>query len=465
MSRQFTTRAQVSGYRFGVARAEHALVRRDARMLDDPLRAHWRALFAGLVIAILIVAGAGLYGLIRPKPAVGDARLVADRSGALFVLVDDVMHPVSDLASARLILGEPVEVKTVSTEALAAFPRGPSLGIPGAPASLPVPGERAASSWTVCDDPAAGTAVLAEPPTVRPAPVEAAALVRAGDDDWLVYQRRRDGSPEPVRARVDLGDAAVRRVFGLDDAVPRPVSEALLNTFPPLDDLAVPDIDGRGGSGPGPLAGVSVGTVVRSVGVDGGASYAMVLADGIQPVGEGTAELLRAADPAAPARVPEVTPADLASVPVRRTLPVTGFPERPVTLIGERAVLCGRWSQASGERARRSLLATGHLPLPAGARVVTLTAADGDGPGLDGVYLTPGTAAYVALSGAGSDGRGARYLVTDAGVAYPVPDGPTAAILGLGETPAPAPAEVIGLLPPGPALTRESALTARDVPR
>ena len=57
MSRQMTTRAQVSGYRFGLARAEHALVRRDARMLHDPMRSQFRALIAGAVVALAMLPG------------------------------------------------------------------------------------------------------------------------------------------------------------------------------------------------------------------------------------------------------------------------------------------------------------------------------------------------------------------------------------------------------------------------
>lgn len=42
-----TTRWQVNGYRFLVRRMEHALVRRDVRMLHDPMRSQSRALAVG----------------------------------------------------------------------------------------------------------------------------------------------------------------------------------------------------------------------------------------------------------------------------------------------------------------------------------------------------------------------------------------------------------------------------------
>ncbi|MDY6995695.1 MAG: type VII secretion protein EccB, partial [Actinomycetota bacterium] len=55
MARQPIARLQVSGHRFGVRRMEHALVRGDTRMLDDPLRAQSISLLAGALLAAVIV--------------------------------------------------------------------------------------------------------------------------------------------------------------------------------------------------------------------------------------------------------------------------------------------------------------------------------------------------------------------------------------------------------------------------
>ncbi|MEZ5209783.1 type VII secretion protein EccB [Gordonia sp. PP30] len=464
MPRQLTTRAQVSGYRFGLSRAEHALIRRDARMLADPMRSELRALIGGAVIALVLLAGAGIYGIIRPAPSVADAEIVAADTGGLFVLVDGVMHPVPNLASARLVIGEPSPVKNVTARSVSAYPRGPSLGIPGAPAGLPGPADRRESTWTVCDDPAGGTAVIAGRPAAPPASARAGVLVRAGDEEWLLYQLRRDSVARPVRARLRPESVAVRRALGLDGVAARPVSAALLNAFPAEPELAVPEIPGAGGAGPATLRETPVGTVVRSLGVDDAPSYFAVLADGVQPLTPVAAEALRGADATAPGTVTQVAPAALASVPVVHRLPLDGFPEAPPDLTESRAagaepVLCRSWSAVAGRPGvRESLLVTAHLPLPGGARVVTLSAADGGGPGLDGVYLRPGTGEQVAVPGG-------RYYITDAGVRYPIADADTAQMLGLPAEPEPAPWPVVSLLPAGPQLSREAALVARDLPR
>ncbi|WP_344782410.1 type VII secretion protein EccB [Gordonia caeni] len=454
-----TTRAQVSGYRFGLARAEHALVRRDARMLHDPMRAQFRAVIAGAVLAVLLVAGAGIYGVIRPAPSVADARIVAADTGGLFVLVDDVMHPVPNLASARLVAGAPLPAKTVAQRSVSSYPRGPALGIPGAPASLPGPADERESVWTVCDDPAAGTAVLAGPPSAEPAVPRAAALVATSAGKWLLYHRERDGRQTPVRARLAADEVAVRRALGLDGAPARPISQALLNAFPAEPDLSVPDITGSGAPGPGPLRELPVGTVIRSLGVDDRPSYFVVLRDGVQPLSAPAAEAVRGADVASPGAVRQVSPGVLTAVPVVHRLALDHFPAAPPQLADAGEVLCRSWSHAGGPGpARESMVVSAHLPLPGGARVVTLGSADGDGPGLDGVYVRPGTAERVAVPGG-------EYYVTDAGVRYRLVDVQVGEILGLPGAARPAPWPVLSLLPAGPQLARESALVARDLPR
>ncbi|WP_038865917.1 type VII secretion protein EccB, partial [Mycobacterium avium] len=73
------------------------------------------------------------------------------------------------------------------------------------------------------------------------------------------------------------------------------------------------------------------------------------------------------------------------------------------------------------------------------------------------VYLPTGRSAYVR---AGAN-AGTRYLITDTGVRFAVPDDDAAADLGLGQ-PSPAPWPLLTLLPAGPELSRPNASVARD---
>ena len=55
---RLTTKVQVSGWRFLLRRVEHAIVRTDTRMFDDPLQFYSRSVSAGIVVAVIIAVGA-----------------------------------------------------------------------------------------------------------------------------------------------------------------------------------------------------------------------------------------------------------------------------------------------------------------------------------------------------------------------------------------------------------------------
>ena len=133
MARQSNTKLHVSGYRFLLRRMEHALVRGDVRMLDDPLRAQSLSLIASCVLAVIAIAGCAIVAFVRPQGALGGAPIVMSReSGALYVRIDNTMHPVLNLASARLIVGNPANPELVSESAINDAPRGPLVAIPNA---------------------------------------------------------------------------------------------------------------------------------------------------------------------------------------------------------------------------------------------------------------------------------------------------------------------------------------------
>ena len=127
-----TTKSQVQAYRFVLRRMEHALVRKDVVMLHDPMRTQVRATVVGVVLGVLGLAGFALFSLFSHSDSLGDNAIVtAKDSGTMFVRVDGVLHPVTNLASARLIIGQAATPSAVADSALADLPRGPLLGIPG----------------------------------------------------------------------------------------------------------------------------------------------------------------------------------------------------------------------------------------------------------------------------------------------------------------------------------------------
>lgn len=488
-----TTPSQVQAYRFVLRRMQHALVRKDAVMLHDPMRTQGRALGVGLVLGILGLAGVALLSVFRPAADVDGATILLGKdTGALYVARDGVVHPVLNLASARLVAGSDADPVSADESDIGTRPRGALLGIPGAPSDLPGPDRRPGPGWTVCDSltldaaqpearqtrgAAVTTTVVSGDLGPGAAPLATGqALLAAGPDGrtYLLYEGKR--------AQVDLGDSTTVRALGLS-AAPRPVSAGLLGAVPEVAPLRPPVVPGAG-SAPGyDLPGVAVGSVLAVGGADG-ARYYLALPGGVQQVSRAAAEVVAAGDASGRSDLSQLrSPSVLGRVPVvdpGQVVDLTGFPtEVPQLVEPSRApVACLGWrpggdgaavAGAGGEAARttteptRTLLAGSELPLPAGARTVGLAQADGSGPAVDAVYLPAGRAALVSAVGPTQPtAAGVLTLVTDTGVRFGLPDLATAGVLGLGQETVAAPQEVVRLLPQGPALDQTGALVAHD---
>ncbi|BCO69738.1 type VII secretion protein EccB [Mycobacterium intracellulare] len=440
MPRQPTTWLRVSAHRYLVRRTECALLGEAIYPTGPRARMPSASLAAGCVFTVLALAGCALLGLLSPHVALDRAQIVMSRdSGALFVRVGDVWHPVPNLASARLIAGTAADPQPIREADLERAKRGPLLGIPGAPQFVgrPLPAQELAFSMCDSDDASSTTVIVgpvADNGVTRMPPGQAVlAAVSSGSPAYLLY----DGH----RAIVDLEDAAVVRALRLEGHAPRLVSQALLNAMPEAPPISAPRIRGLGGAAPG-LAGFRVGSVLRVTRADGDEYYA-VLADGVQRIGQVAADLMRFSSSQGTVSPITVAPAAIRAAPVVAELPVAGFPDRAPTLPEAAGTLCA----SSG----------GRLPVPPGQAAVTLAQADGRGPALDAAYVPTGRSAYVRAG----DKAGTRYLIVDTGVRFAIPDDDAAHDLGL-SGPTPAPWSILTLLPAGPELSRRGASIARD---
>lgn len=467
-----TTKWQVGGYRFLVRRMEHALVRRDVRMLHDPMRSHSRAFAVGMVVACLGLAGCAALALLRPQDKIGDASIVvAKDSGAMFVAVDETLHPVLNLASARLVVGSPETPTIVAASELAERTRGSLVGIPGAPSALPHDEAGSPVPWTVCDTlgdggTTVGTTVLAGDPhysdDIAPLSRSDAFLWRTIDGTFLVY----DGT----RAEIDLADRSVVRALRLEGAVPSDVSSALANAVPVVPAIAPPFIP-RAGELPGyDIAGRTIGSVVKVSGVTGtDVDYYVVLDDGVQRISEATAQLIKFADSQGSPEIDALNPDVLTTAPTVRRLAVETFPEYAPTIVNASAqpVGCVSWipqNAPDGGPTARLEASTGRtLPLDESDTPVRLAQADGGGPAADEVFVSPGSGVFVQTTGISpaSARRDGRFFVADTGVRFGVVDDEAAAALGFGPA-APAPWQIVELLGVGPTLSRANALIAHD---
>lgn len=209
-----TTGLQVSGFNFLLRRLELALVIGDPRMAHDPLRSQRRAQIVGVLLSCLIAGGAVMLGLLRPQPSIDSADLVADETGTLHLRLDDRFHPITNVASARLVLRKPVEVHTSTAQQLAEFPTGEPMGIPTVPGLAPAEPRE----WMVCDP---GTVVATESSAHHEH-----AVLTAPSGTWLITGT--------TRALIDPQGA---RALG---ATPVQASDRAVGAFRRAADIAMP---------------------------------------------------------------------------------------------------------------------------------------------------------------------------------------------------------------------------------
>lgn len=196
--RGFVTRHQVTGWRFVMRRIASGVALHDTRMLVDPLRTQSRSVLMGALILITGLLGCFVFSLIRPNGSAGNDPVLADRdTAALYVRVNDQLHPVLNLTSARLAAGKPVNPTLVRSAELNKFPRGVMVGIPGAPERMVQVTSR--DAWTVCDGTGAvapGVTVIAGAPAqggerAAELAADSAILVDNGAGTWLLWDGRR----------------------------------------------------------------------------------------------------------------------------------------------------------------------------------------------------------------------------------------------------------------------------------
>ncbi len=431
----------------------------DLRAANESIRAPAQWLGVGLVLAVVSTVGCVLLAVLRPVPTASNAPILMERrSGALYVRLGETLHPVLNLASARLIARTNADPQPMDAVALRRDKLGATLGIPGAPQFLGEPLSASESRWTVCDSADRTTVVVGAASQPEALTRDQTLLVStAGGSTYLLFAGRR--------AVVNLDDAAVVRALGIVDQAPLQVSSTLLNLVPEAPPIAAPRIADAGKRGPDSLPGFPVGSVLR-VARSGGDEYYVVLRDGVQRVGQLAADLVRFSDSHGTRTAIPVAPDVIRATKAVTRLPVSDFPDRSSLQAPARdTTICARWTSVPPGGAAVSV-SLGAPPIPVGHAPVILAQADAGGPAVDAVYVPPGRLAYVratSLSG-GDAAAGIRYLIADTGVRFSVRDDDAARDLGLPPTMIPAPWPILATLPAGPDLSRANASVAHDVP-
>ncbi|WP_328391721.1 type VII secretion protein EccB [Nocardia sp. NBC_00416] len=496
------TKHQVSGWRFLLHRIEHALVRRDASMIDDPSRGRSTALAIGVAIACMGIAGAAVLAFFKPAKPVGDSPIIADKdTGALYVKLGERLHPALNLTSARLIVGQAANPVEVSKAELGKYPRGAWVGIPGAPGQITDEDEKD-SQWTVCDTARTGaaapvdqqtglptlsrsavlTTAIAGPLTVDDDAVHElggrqARILRGEDATWLVYSDPVQGV---VRAEINLAESPVMLALGIDStAQVAAASPGLLGAIPEVAPIRVPDVPGAGSPATlKPALDSVVGSIVTVATPNQPATYYLVSNAGLVRVSAVLASIVRNANSHGAVATSTISP-DVAAANLRPgDWPGTAtYPAEPVEILDpvRDLITCYQWSRTGSDPdAHTRLLFGRQLPLvkvEQGRTVQLVTAQWSGGATADFAYLPRTSGKFVQVTGSepGSPLRESLFWISDSGVRYGVAanmkggtrNDPTLSALGLRD-PVPAPWSIVSLFAVGPTLSIGDAMIQHD---
>jgi type VII secretion protein EccB len=463
-----TRRDQVQAYRFVTRRIVSALLSGDPETNNQPMRRLGLAVFGSALVAAIVLAGAGVYGLMTKggAPLEPNTLVLERETGATYVFVDGRLYPTLNYASARLILGEAAPpVRTMSQASIRDRPRGRTVGIVGAPDDLPDPSSLVGLPWSVCNTPDATDPRKSTTRLVINQ--ELSAGVPLGEQTILVsISGQRYLLSKNTRMQIIGGDAAIA-ALKMASVQPIEVGQQLINAVPVGPRLKKPEFAGdkeqsqlQVGNGP-----AWVGQIFRSAG-----QHYVLTRNGLVAIGEISALLLLSDG----GGIKDITPEQAGRVLSQDRLEDESVPQKLPELRQARA---GRTSICATYRAgtaggppgttievfdrtppELSPAAPGSIEVRQTARDAVQTAERVVIPGGKGVLVQ-------AMSGGGEGTGGAPgstvYLVTSQGIRYPLGtrSGDAVTALGYGGvTPLAVPASLLALIPTGPTLERDDAM-------
>ncbi|MEV0272608.1 type VII secretion protein EccB [Hamadaea sp. NPDC050747] len=462
-------RDQLQAYQFLLQRATSALVLRETDPEQLPFRRSAAAAYAGVALAIVALACVGVYGMIVPGGATAwrqdNTVIVEKETGTRYVWTQGRLHPVTNYASALLLVGTHAKTVRVSRDSLVGVPRGPRLGIPDAPDALPGPDRLLTGAWSLCSAPTTDVTggrvdesvllVGTNPTGGRTLGDQAlAAQLASSGERFLIWRGHR----HPVNDYATVGAG-----LALTTLPWVRVGQAWLDVLPlgaPIEPIPVPDA-GKPSTAVAGRTDLRIGALLM-VQATGGRQYYLAERDSLRPITELQYDIQRAYPPTL-AAYPGAEPYALALAPslaaaARQPNPVAdpAPPARPemAPLRGREATVCTTF--APGEAIPR-LTIDPALP-PADPMSVTIRRTNTGTPLADRVYVPPGWAAVVESMPSPEAPAGTLTVVTDVGRRYPVARPEVLGMLGYpADRAVKLPAGLVARLPDGPGLDPEAA--------
>lgn len=466
-------RDQLQAYQFLVQRVVSALIMRETDPEQPPFRRPGVAAFGSIALAVLILGGFGVYGLLVPggKTSWQDGRsiILEKETGTRFVYLNGRLHPVLNYASAVLALGSKAEVRRVSRRSLAGTPRGPLVGISGAPDALPDHKQLLTGAWSMCSEPVTdptGATVDESVLMVGSGPAggrelgEAAILVRELEsrDQYLIWRGHRH-----LIKRADAGTVAP----ALQSVPWATIGAEMVDALPagePIGPVRLAGIGAASRAVPG-HAKLKVGMLLYAD-TSAGRQHFLVERNRLRPISALQHDIQRAYRPTAGAyggRQPTGVPIGLLAIGRARLAPAAQDAPGRMPLRrprfeatrGDGSALCATY-QPGGQVPTLSVDARMPRPDP-------MTATEGRaGQGIplaDRVVVPPGSAAIVEAMPSATAPAGTLGIVTDLGIHHPVASAQTLAAFGYGDAPrVKLPAGLLARVPTASTLDPEAAL-------
>ncbi|QNI04913.1 type VII secretion protein EccB [Mycobacterium kubicae] len=481
MPLNLSNRDQNSGHLFYNRRLRAAITRFSVRMKHDD-RKQQAAVALSIVLVLLGVGWMALLHIMKPAGLVGQSAVIGNRdTGAVYAKINGRLYPALNLTSARLAVGNAAAPAWVTPGEIAKYPTGPMIGIPGVPDSLPVTSSTV-SAWSICDtaQTGAGARGSGTSPVVTSIAGQLMPMGRAtamGARQAVLATHR--GATYVIwggqRSRIDPTDRSVTFNLGLDPGVtyPMEISNALFDAMPATEPLVLPTVP-EAGTPSRWLPDDKVGSVLESRDASGTVNgFYVLLPGGVQKISAFVADLLRTGNSQGNTTPTLVPPDKLIHIPVVDVLDVDYYPTGKLEFVDTTAnpVTCVGWEKQSSDPQARITIFTGRgLPVPIGmdSRVVHLVRDDRNPDSAEAhqTLVLPGAANFVATTSgvAAADSRESLYWLSPQGVRYGIQsEQRTLQALGLDPRLAvQAPWPIVRTFAPGPAISRDAALVARD---
>lgn len=365
----------------------------------------------GVGLTIIAVLISMFYGIVSPSLPSGwenNKLIVAKSSAARYVSSNGTLHPVINAISARLLIpSSDFSVITVADDQLDGIPIGSTIGILGAPDSLPAQESLITGSISSCTS-AHGTDTTVSNAKTAERTTHEAALVSVDGTDYLVTGSYRYQLP----AEPTLRDTYLR-ALGIPQATAIDATAQWINLFERGDDMEPIAIANEGESISVHGVNVTIGSVITQQS-DGTRGKYVVMPDGsLSAINDFAYDLYIIGKPEQLAQPRTLSASDFQYFPNATTsvVPAT-WPSETLTSTQDASSVCAAYPLRSSGKASASqvrlTVASGHTNASAAKHA-------------DTVHIQDGTGALVRAA-IGTSNQGTVFAIDATGTAYPVPD-------------------------------------------